>query len=71
MVTQTVNSAVESNGVEAGNASAAVAHNLDQADKVQNLQGNVTAATEAHGGAGARGRGDPRRRVTDDMWTTA
>jgi len=50
MVTQTVNSAVESNGVEAGNASAAVAHNLDQADKVQNLQGNVTAATEAHGG---------------------
>ena len=30
--------------------SAAVAHNLDQADKTQNLQGDVHAMTEAHGG---------------------
>jgi len=32
------------------NASEAVAHNLDQADKVQNLSGDVHAVTEAHGG---------------------
>lgn len=32
------------------NGSEAVAHNLDQADKVQNLEGDVHAATEAHGG---------------------
>jgi len=37
----------------ADNASQAVAHNLDQADKVQNLDGDVHAATEAHGGPGA------------------
>jgi len=35
---------------EIDNASQAVAHNLDQADKVQNLEGDVHAATEAHGG---------------------
>ncbi|MBO9575458.1 MAG: F0F1 ATP synthase subunit B [Sphingobium sp.] len=34
----------------ADNASEAVAHNLDQADKVQTLGGDVHAATEAHGG---------------------
>jgi F-type H+-transporting ATPase subunit b len=32
------------------NGSDAVAHNLDQADKVQSLDGEVHAATEAHGG---------------------
>lgn len=32
------------------NASQAVAHNLDQADKVENLSGGVHAATEAHAG---------------------
>lgn len=32
------------------NGSDAVAHNLDQADKVQSLDGSVHAATEAHGG---------------------
>jgi len=32
------------------NASVAVAQNLDQADKVQSLNGDVHAATEAHGG---------------------
>lgn len=35
------------------NASQAVAHNLDQADKVQSLNGEVHAATEAHGGPSA------------------
>lgn len=33
--------------------SAAVAHNLENADKVQDLQGEVHASTEAHGGPGA------------------
>jgi F-type H+-transporting ATPase subunit b len=37
------------------NASQAVAHNLDQADKVQGLDGSVHAATEAHGGPAAHG----------------
>jgi len=38
-------------GVLAGeNASQAVAHNLDQADKVQSLDGDIHAAVEAHGG---------------------
>lgn len=36
--------------MHADNATQAVAHNLDQADKVESLQGNVTAVTEAHGG---------------------
>ena len=36
--------------MHADNATQAVAHNLDQADKVESLGGNVTAATEAHGG---------------------
>jgi F-type H+-transporting ATPase subunit b len=39
----------------AENGSAAVAHNLDQADKVQSLDGEVTAATEAHGGPATHG----------------
>ena len=42
--------AAPNSAATAGNASAAVAHNLDQADKVQSLDGNVHAATEAHGG---------------------
>lgn len=37
------------------NASQAVAHNLDQADKVQGLDGEIHAATEAHGGPTAHG----------------
>lgn len=37
------------------NASEAVQHNLDQADKVESLQGNVHAATEAHGGPDEHG----------------
>jgi F-type H+-transporting ATPase subunit b len=37
------------------NASQAVAHNLDQADKVQGLDGDVHAATEAHGGPAEHG----------------
>ncbi len=36
--------------MHADNANQEVAHNLDQADKVESLQGNVHAATEAHGG---------------------
>ncbi|MBT2185835.1 F0F1 ATP synthase subunit B [Sphingobium nicotianae] len=36
--------------MHADNATQEVAHNLDQADKVESLSGNVTAATEAHGG---------------------
>jgi len=35
---------------ESENASMAVAQNLDQADKVQSLSGEVHAVTEAHGG---------------------
>jgi F-type H+-transporting ATPase subunit b len=35
------------------NASAAVAKNLDQADKVETLKGDVHATTEAHGGPDA------------------
>ncbi len=50
MASETVNSAAS-----AGEASAAVAHNLDQADKVQNLDGDVHAATEAHGGPAEHG----------------
>lgn len=42
---------VSENGAMAvDNASEAVAHNLDQADKVENLSGDVHASTEAHGG---------------------
>ncbi len=39
------------------NGSAAVAHNLDQADKVQSLTGEVHAATESHGGPAEHGAG--------------
>jgi len=40
---------------EGENASAAVAHNLEQADKVQSLSGEVNASTEAHGGPDIHG----------------
>lgn len=40
----------QSEGAAHENASGAVAHNLDQADKVQGLDGDVHAMTEAHGG---------------------
>lgn len=39
------------------NASQAVAHNLDQADKVETLNGDVHAATEAHAGPAEHGPG--------------
>jgi len=37
-------------GMDGGNASLAVQHNLEYADKVQSLNGDVHAAVEAHGG---------------------
>lgn len=40
----------ENSNMAGDNASAAVAHNLDQADKVETLKGDIHAATEAHGG---------------------
>jgi F-type H+-transporting ATPase subunit b len=45
------------NAASATNASAAVAQNLDEADKTQALNGEVHAATEAHGGPEAHGTG--------------
>lgn len=47
----------ESSNLAGDNASAAVAHNLDQADKVEALNGDVHAATEAHGGPEAHEAG--------------
>lgn len=40
---------------ESENASAAVAQNLEHADKVQSLSGEIHASTEAHGGPEAHG----------------
>lgn len=47
----------ENSNMAGDNASAAVAHNLDQADKVETLKGDVHAATEAHGGPEAHEAG--------------
>jgi F-type H+-transporting ATPase subunit b len=49
--------AEEHSNMAGDNASAAVAHNLDQADKVEKLNGDVHAATEAHGGPQAHEAG--------------
>jgi F-type H+-transporting ATPase subunit b len=49
--------AEEHSNMAGDNASAAVAHNLDQADKVEKLNGDIHAATEAHGGPQAHEAG--------------
>jgi F-type H+-transporting ATPase subunit b len=47
------NTEAGANSVQAGNGSDAVQYNLENADKVQGLDGEVHAATEAYGGPGA------------------
>ena len=47
----------ENSNMAGNNTSTAAEHNLDQADKVETLKGDVHAATEAHGGPAAHEAG--------------
>lgn len=57
-------------GMASDNASAAVAHNLDQADKTQTLSGDVHAVVETHGGPEEHGADPTALYMNGTAWVS-